>query len=94
MSRALGDGAAEGAEAGLHAEGAVGRGLVDAGLAGTMGKAATMLTILSMAALGLGIDLRRVLRAGPRVTAAVVLSLGVLVVASYAMVLLLNLATA
>ncbi|WLR92341.1 YeiH family protein [Shinella zoogloeoides] len=69
-------------------------GLIDAGLAGTMSSAATVLTILSMAALGLGIDLRRVMRAGPRVTAAVVLSLGVLVLASYAMVLLLNLATA
>ena len=69
-------------------------GLIDAGLASVMGKAATVLTILSMAALGLGIDLRRVMRAGPRVTAAVVLSLGVLVVASYAMVLLLDLATA
>lgn len=69
-------------------------GLVDAGLAGVMSKAAGVLTILSMAALGLGIDLKRVLRAGPRVTVAVVLSLGLLVVASYAMVLLLNLATA
>jgi len=59
-----------------------------------MSKAATVLTILSMAALGLGIDLKRVLRAGPRVTVAVVLSLGLLVVASYAMVLLLDLATA
>ena len=69
-------------------------GVIDAGLAEIMGKAATVLTILSMAALGLGIDLRRVMRAGPRVTAAVVLSLGVLLAASYAMVLLLNLATA
>lgn len=69
-------------------------GLIDAGPAEAMSKAATVLTILSMAALGLGIDLRRVMRAGPRVTAAVVLSLGVLVVASYAMVLLLGLATA
>ena len=69
-------------------------GLIDAPLADAMGKAATVLTILSMAALGLGIDLRRVMRAGPRVTLAVVLSLGVLVVASYAMVLALGLATA
>ncbi|MCJ8149680.1 YeiH family protein [Shinella sedimenti] len=69
-------------------------GFIDAGLAEAMGLAATVLTILSMAALGLGIDLRRVMRAGPRVTAAVVLSLAVLVVASYVMVLLLNLATA
>jgi uncharacterized integral membrane protein (TIGR00698 family) len=69
-------------------------GLIDAELAVTMGKAATVLTILSMAALGLGIDLRRVMRAGPRVTIAVVLSLGVLMIASYAMLLALNLATA
>ncbi|AOF89603.1 putative sulfate exporter family transporter [Sinorhizobium sp. RAC02] len=69
-------------------------GLVDAAMAGAMGEVATVLTILSMAALGLGIDLKRVMRAGPRVTAAVVLSLGVLVLASYAMVLALNLATA
>lgn len=69
-------------------------GIVDAETAGVMGKAATVLTILSMAALGLGIDLKRVMRAGPRVTAAVVLSLGVLVIASYVMVLVLNLATA
>lgn len=69
-------------------------GLVDAEMAGVMGRVATVLTILSMAALGLGIDLKRVMRAGPRVTAAVVLSLGVLVIASYAMVLALNLATA
>lgn len=69
-------------------------GLIDAALAARMNGLAAVLTILSMAALGLGIDLRRVMRAGPRVTAAVVLSLGVLVAASYAMVLLLNLATA
>jgi uncharacterized integral membrane protein (TIGR00698 family) len=69
-------------------------GFIDAELAEAMGLAATVLTILSMAALGLGIDLRRVMRAGTRVTAAVVLSLAVLVVASYVMVLLLNLATA
>jgi len=69
-------------------------GLIDAALAARMNGVATGLTILAMAALGLGIDLRRVMRAGPRVTVAVVLSLGVLVAASYAMVLLLNLATA
>lgn len=69
-------------------------GLIDAELAGRMARAASVLTILSMAALGLGIDLKRVFCAGMRVTSAVVLSLGVLVAASYAMVLLLNLATA
>ena len=68
--------------------------LIDAGLAEDMAHAATVLTIVSMAALGLGIDLRRVMRAGPRVTAAVVLSLCVLGVVSYGMVVFLNLATA
>jgi uncharacterized integral membrane protein (TIGR00698 family) len=37
--------------------------------------AANLLTIISMAALGLGVDVRSVVRSGPRVTAAVVLSL-------------------
>ncbi len=40
-----------------------------------MGHAATLLTVVSMAALGLGVDVRTVARAGGRVTAAVVLSL-------------------
>ena len=40
--------------------------------------AATLLTVVSMAALGLGVDIRIVARAGGRVTAAVVLSLLVL----------------
>jgi uncharacterized membrane protein YadS len=37
-----------------------------------------------MAALGLGVDVRTVAKAGPRVTAAVVLSLGALTVICYA----------
>lgn len=40
-----------------------------------MGHAATLLTVVSMAALGLGVDVRTVARAGGRVTAAVVLCL-------------------
>lgn len=40
--------------------------------------AASALTSLSMAGLGLGVDARLIARAGPRVTAVVVLSLGVL----------------
>ena len=40
-----------------------------------MEHAATLLTVVSMAALGLGVDVRTVARAGGRVTAAVVLSL-------------------
>jgi uncharacterized membrane protein YadS len=38
-------------------------------------RAASMLTILSMAALGLGVDIRVVAKAGPRLTAVVTLSL-------------------
>lgn len=40
-----------------------------------LGKIATLLTVISMAALGLGVDVRTVAKAGVRVTAAVVLSL-------------------
>jgi len=43
-------------------------------------QAATWLTIVSMAALGLGVDVRVVSRAGPRVTAVVTLSLAMLTV--------------
>ncbi|MGO4379510.1 YeiH family protein [Pseudoduganella sp. RAF53_2] len=48
------------------------------------------LTTVSMAALGLGTDLRAVLRAGPRVSAAVVLSLLVLTVVSLALIKVLH----
>ena len=40
-----------------------------------IGHIATLLTVVSMAALGLGVDVRTVAKAGGRVTAAVVLSL-------------------
>jgi uncharacterized integral membrane protein (TIGR00698 family) len=50
-------------------------GLVPASAIGPIGRAATLLTVVSMAALGLGVDLRAVARAGGRVTAAVILSL-------------------
>ena len=50
-------------------------GLVPLGLVGPIGAAAGALTVLSMAALGLGVDIRVVGQAGPRVTAAVTLSL-------------------
>lgn len=48
------------------------------------------LTIMSMAALGLGVDVRSVLRAGKQVTSVVVLSLLVLAAISYALILLLG----
>lgn len=48
------------------------------------------LTIMSMAALGLGVDVRSVLRAGKQVTSVVVLSLLVLAAISYVLILLLG----
>lgn len=50
-------------------------GLVPTGFVVPIGTAATWLTIVSMAALGLGVDVRVVARAGMRVTSAVTLSL-------------------
>ena len=50
------------------------------------GSAATALTILSMAALGLGVDVRALVRAGPRVSAVVTLSLVILGVLALALV--------
>jgi uncharacterized integral membrane protein (TIGR00698 family) len=50
-----------------------------------------LLTVMSMAALGLGVDARAVLRAGPRVAAVVVLSLLGLAAASLALLALLAL---
>lgn len=53
---------------------------------------ATLLTVVSMAALGLGVDVRTVAHAGGRVTAAVVLSLLVLGAVSLGLIHLLGLA--
>jgi uncharacterized integral membrane protein (TIGR00698 family) len=50
-------------------------GLIPTALLPPMAIAATLLTILSMAALGLGVDIRTVAQAGPKVTTTVVLSL-------------------
>lgn len=49
--------------------------LVPHAMLAPMGDAAGVLTVVSMAALGLGVDVRTVARAGARVSAAVVLSL-------------------
>jgi len=57
-----------------------------------MGTAATLLTVVSMAALGLGVDVRTVAQAGGRVTAAVVLSLMVLGAISLTLIRLLHIA--
>jgi uncharacterized membrane protein YadS len=53
---------------------------------------ANILTIMSMAALGLGVDVRSVLRAGKQVTSVVVLSLLVLAGISYGLIMLLAIA--
>ncbi|WP_174278263.1 YeiH family protein [Sphingomonas bacterium] len=50
-------------------------GLVPTASIAPIGRVATLLTVVSMAALGLGVDIRVVAKAGGRVTAALVLSL-------------------
>lgn len=57
-----------------------------------IGSAANTLTIISMAALGLTVDIRAVAKAGPRVTSTVILSLLALGVISYALIVLLKVA--
>jgi len=54
--------------------------------------AATLLTVVSMAALGLGVDIRVVAKAGPRVIFTVTASLVALGAISYALITALNLA--
>jgi uncharacterized integral membrane protein (TIGR00698 family) len=61
-------------------------GLVPAVVLPPVAYVATLLTVLSMAALGLGVDVRTVARAGPRVTAAVTLSLLVLGAISWGLI--------
>ena len=51
-----------------------------------------LLTVISMAALGLGTDLRVVARAGGRVTAAVTLSLMLLAAISFGLIRVLGIA--
>ena len=59
---------------------------------GALRDAAKVLTVLAMAALGLGVDARTVGRGGAAVTAAVSLSLAVLVLVSIGLIALLHLA--
>jgi uncharacterized integral membrane protein (TIGR00698 family) len=66
-------------------------GLIPAGALGPIGEAATIFTVISMAALGLGVDLRTVSRAGGPVTITVVLSLLALGSVSFALIRLLGL---
>ncbi len=61
-------------------------GLTPLALGAPAGNLATALTIISMAALGLGVDFRALVRAGPRVSAAVTLSLIVLGLLALALV--------
>jgi uncharacterized integral membrane protein (TIGR00698 family) len=59
-------------------------GLVPAGARAALHATAGLLTVVAMAALGLGVELRGLLRAGPRVAAAAAVSLGLLACASLA----------
>jgi uncharacterized membrane protein YadS len=67
-------------------------GLIPAPALAPISQAATFLTIVSMAALGLGVDVRTVAKAGGRVTAAVILSLVGLGAISLVLIRLLHLA--
>lgn len=66
-------------------------GIIPAGALQPLAFAATVLTVISMAALGLGVDVRTVSRAGGPVTITVILSLLALGVASFTTVRLLGL---
>jgi uncharacterized integral membrane protein (TIGR00698 family) len=50
-------------------------GVIPQAVTAPAGQAATLLTVVSMAALGLGVDVRVIARAGPRVIGAVLISL-------------------
>jgi uncharacterized membrane protein YadS len=67
-------------------------GLVPQAALGPAAAVANLLTVLSMAALGLGVDVRVVARAGVRVTIAVTVSLLVLGTMSLALIRLLGIA--
>jgi len=67
-------------------------GVIPQGALAPLGTVANLLTVISMAALGLGTDLRMVAKAGGRVTAAVTLSLLVLGAISLGLIRLLGLA--
>jgi uncharacterized membrane protein YadS len=65
--------------------------VMPAGVLAPIGNAATILTVISMAALGLGVDVRTVSRAGLPVTITVILSLLALGTASFGLIQLLRL---
>ncbi len=65
-------------------------GLIPGAMLVPLGKTANLLTTVSMAALGLGVDVRVVARAGVRVTVAVTASLVVLGIISFGLIRLLG----
>lgn len=67
-------------------------GWFPAPLVAPAGHAATWLTVISMAALGLGVDIRAVARAGGRVAAAVTVSFGALAVVALLLIAALKIA--
>ena len=67
-------------------------GLVPIVAVAPTGRIATLLTVVSMAALGLGVDVRTVVRAGGRVTAVVIVSLLGLGAISFALLAALRIA--
>ncbi len=67
-------------------------GLVPTAAIAPIGRIATLLTVVSMAALGLGVDVRTVAKAGGKVTTAVVLSLLGLGAISMSLLALLHIA--
>jgi uncharacterized integral membrane protein (TIGR00698 family) len=67
-------------------------GLIPDVVLGFVTPAATLLTVVSMAALGLGVDLKILSRVGGRVTLAVTLSLVVLIVISVGLIRMLGVA--
>ena len=66
--------------------------LLPAASLGPIAVLANVLTLMSMAALGLGVDIRMVARAGARVTLAVTLSLVALAAISFVLIRLLGIA--
>lgn len=67
-------------------------GLIPAWTLAPVASSANALTVISMAALGLGVDVRVVAKAGPRVIATVTLSLAALGLISYALIRVLAVA--
>lgn len=65
-------------------------GLIPAVAIGPISKIATLLTVVSMAALGLGVDIRSLARSGVRVTGAAVLSLAGLALLAIALLTMLR----